>query len=177
LAPELQPAEASAVQPAETKPTAQPPNATENQPGAADTDRQVRLFLLKWADAAKSTNLDDVGDFYAPKMSRYFTKRGVTRTNVRAARAQDYARYGRMIVCDLKSISVNLVDSNHAVATFRKRWQTAGPRVSMGEEQEELTLIRDQGSWQIGGERRTKLYWSRKEHYDPVSSGTASAAR
>ena len=176
LAPELQPAEASAVQPAETKPTAQPPNATENQPVAADTDRQVRLFLLKWADAAKSTNLDDVGDFYAPKMSRYFTKRGVTRTNVRAARAQDYARYGRMIVCDIKNISVNVVDSGHAVATFRKRWQTAGPRVWMGEEQEQLTLIRDQGKWQIGEEKRTKLYWSRKEHYDPGSRQTAPTA-
>jgi hypothetical protein len=141
----LQPPQAAAVQPAETTPTLQPPNATESQPLAADTDRQVRLFLLKWADAEKSTNIDDVGDFYAPKMSRYFTKRGVTRANVRAARAQDYARYGKMIVCDIKSISVNLVDSEHAVATFRKRWQTAGPRVWMGEEQEQLTLIRESG--------------------------------
>jgi hypothetical protein len=173
----LQPPQAAAVQPAETTPTLQPPNATESQPLAADTDRQVRLFLLKWADAEKSTNIDDVGDFYAPKMSRYFTKRGVTRANVRAARAQDYARYGKMIVCDIKSISVNLVDSEHAVATFRKRWQTAGPRVWMGEEQEQLTLIRDQGKWQIGGEKRTKLYWMRKEHYDPVSRRTARAAQ
>jgi len=173
----LQPAQASAVQPAETKPTVQPQNATEYQPLAADTDGQVRLFLLKWADAEKSTNIDEVGDFYAPKISRYFTKRGVTRANVRAARAQDYARYGRMIVCDIKNISVNLVDSGHAVATFRKRWQTAGPRVWMGEEQEQLTLIRDQGRWQIGAEKRTKLYWMRKEHYDPVSRRTARAAR
>jgi hypothetical protein len=155
----------------------QPPNATENNLPAADTDRQVRLFLLKWADAEKGTNSDDVADFYAPKMSRYFTKRGVTRASVRAARAHDYARYGRMIVCDIKSISVNLVDSDHAVATFRKRWQTAGPRVWMGEEQEQLTLIRDQGKWQIGEERRTKLYWMRKERYDPGSRRTAPTAR
>jgi hypothetical protein len=173
----LQPAQASAVQTAETKPTVQPPNATENQLLAAETDRQVRLFLLKWADAVKSTNLDDVGDFYAPKMSRYFAKRGVTRASVRAARAHDYARYGRMIVCDIKTISVDLVDSGHAVATFRKRWQTAGPRVWLGEEQEQLTLIRDQGRWQIGEEKRTKLYWMRKEHYDPVSRRRPPAAR
>ena len=177
LAPELQPAESSAVQPAETKPTVQPPNATENNLPAADTDRQVRLFLLKWADAEKSTNSDDVADSYAPKMSRYFAKRGVTRASVRAARAHDYARYGRMIVCDIKNISVDLVDSGHAVATFRKRWQTAGPRVWMGEEQEQLTLIRDQGKWQIGEEKRTKLYWMRKEHYEPVSRRRPPAAR
>jgi hypothetical protein len=177
LAPELQPAESSAVQPAETKPTVQPPNATENNLPAADTDRQVRLFLLKWADAEKSTNSDDVVDSYAPKMSRYFAKRGVTRASVRAARAHDYARYGRMIVCDIKNISVDLVDSGHAVATFRKRWQTAGPRVWMGEEQEQLTLIRDQGKWQIGEEKRTKLYWMRKEHYEPVSRRRPPAAR
>jgi hypothetical protein len=176
MAPALPPDQASAVQPAETTPTMQLPNATEDQL-AADTDRQVRLFLLKWADAEKSTNIDDVGDFYAPKLSRYFTKRGVTRANVRAARAQDNAKYGRMIVCDIKNISVNPVDSGHAVATFRKRWQTAGPRVLMGEEQEQLTLMRDQGKWQIGAEKRTKLYWMRKEHYHPVSRRTARAAQ
>jgi hypothetical protein len=177
MAPALQPAQASAVQPAETKPTVQPPNATEDQPLAAETDRQVRVFLQKWAVAEKSANINDVGDFYAPKMSRYFTKRGVTRANVRAARAQDNAKYGRMIVCDIKNISVNPVDSGHAVATFRKRWQTAGPRVLMGEEQEQLTLMRDQGKWQIGAEKRTKLYWMRKEHYHPVSRRTARAAQ
>ena len=177
LAPELQPAEASAVQPPETMLTVQSPKATENQYLAAETGRQVRLFLLKWADAEKSTNVDDVGDFYAPKMSTYFTKVDVTRATVRAAIAQDHARYGRMIVCSIKNISVDVVDSDHAVATFRKRWQTAGPQVSMGEAQEQLTLIRDQERWQIGAEKRTKLYWMRKEHYDPVSPRTACAAQ
>ena len=162
MAPAPQPAQASAVPPADTKPTVQPPNATD-QPLAAETDRQVRVLLQKWAVAEKSANIDDVGDFYAAKISRYFRKRGVTRANVRAARAQDYAKYGRMIVCDIKNISVKPVDSGHAVATFRKRWQTAGPTVLMGEEQEQLTLIRDQGRWQIGAEERTKLYWIRKE--------------
>ena len=47
----------------------------------------------------------------------------------------------------------------------------------MGEEQEQLTLIRDQGKWQIGAEKRTKLYWMRKEHYDRVPRRTARAAR
>ena len=177
MAPAPQPAQASAVQPADTKATVQPPNATEDQPLAADTDRQVLLFLLKWADAEKSANIDDLGDFYAPKISRYFSKRGVTRANVRAARAHEYAKYGRMIVCDIKNISVNPIDSGQAVVTFRRRWQTAGPRVLMGEQQEQLTLVRDQGRWQIGAEERTKLYWIRQEHHDPASRRPARAAR
>lgn len=45
IAPALQPAPASPSQPAETESTAQPRNATEDEPLAADTDRQVRLFL------------------------------------------------------------------------------------------------------------------------------------
>jgi len=175
IAPALQPAQASPSQPAETESTVQPRSATEDEPIAADTDRQVRLFLNKWADAKKSTNIGEVEDFYAPKLSRYFKRRGVTRADVRAARAKDDARYGRMIICNIKDISVNPLDSSHAVATFRKRWQTAGPRVFMGEEQEQLTLVRDQGKWQIGAEQRTKLYWERKEHYAPASRPARTA--
>jgi hypothetical protein len=67
--------------------------------------------------------------------------------------------------------------SRSVAKSRRKRWQTAGPRVWMGKEQERLTLIRDQGKWQIVEEKRTKLYWMRKEHYDPVSRRTAPAAR
>jgi hypothetical protein len=155
----------------------QPRNATADEPVAADTDQQVRLFLHKWADAKKSVNIGEIEDFYAPKLSRYFKRRGVTRASVRAARAQDDARYGRMIVCDIKEISINPLDSSHAVATFRERWQTAGPRVFMGEQQKQLTLVRDQAKWQIGAEQRTKLYWERKEHYAPASRRTARAAR
>lgn len=161
------PADASTAQPVETESTAQPPNAGEGATVAADTDRQVLLFLHKWADAEKSANIGEVEAFYAPKLSRYFTRRGVTRADVRAAKAKESARYGRVIVCDITDISVNRLDSDHAVTKFRKRWQTAGPRVLMGEQQEQLTLIHDRGNWQIGAEHRTKLYWVRKEHYAP----------
>jgi hypothetical protein len=171
------PADASTPQPAETESRVQPPKAAEHEPVAADTDRQVRRFLQKWADAEKSANTGEVEDFYAPKLSRYFTRRGVTRADVRAAKAKEEERYGRVIVCDIKDISVNLAGSDQAVTKFRKRWQTAGPRVLMGEEQEQLTLIRDQGKWQIGAEQRTKLYWVRKEHYVPASRRTARPAK
>lgn len=171
------PAEASTAQPAETELTVQPPKAAEYEPVEADTDRQVRLFLHKWADAEKSANTGEVEDFYAPKLSRYFRRRGVTRADVRAAKAKEDERYGRVIVCDIKDISVNLPDSDHAVTKFRKRWQTAGPSVLMGEQQEQLNLIRDQGKWQIGAEQRTKLYWVRKEHYVPASRRTARPAK
>lgn len=171
------PADASTAQPAETELTVQPPKAAEHEPVEADTDRQVRLFLHKWADAEKSANIGEVDDFYAPKLSRYFTRRGVTRADVRAAKAREEARYGRLIVCDIKDISVNLPDKDHAVTKFRKRWQTAGPRVLMGEQQEQLTLIRNRGKWQIGAEQRTKLYWVRKELYVPASQRTARPAK
>ena len=69
-----------------------------------------------------------------------------------------------MIMCEIKDIKVQLLDTGHAIATFRKQWQTAGPRVLITEEQDELTLIRDQGKWQIASEKRIKLYGVRKEY-------------
>ena len=63
-------------------------------PVAGDTDRQVRAFLRKWADAQKSMSIGDLTDLY-------FSKDGVTRAGVRAERELDTAKYGRMIVCDV----------------------------------------------------------------------------
>ena len=66
-------AHASTEQPAETESTAQPPIAAEDHPVAADTDRQVRMFLHKWADAEKSANIGEVDDFYASSLNTYFS--------------------------------------------------------------------------------------------------------
>ena len=77
-----------------------------------------------------------------------------------------------MIVCEIKDIKVKLLDTGHAIATFRKQWQTAGPRVLITEEQDELTLLRDRDKWQIAAENRIHLYRVRKEYYAPASRRT-----
>ena len=169
IVPAPRPDPASPKQPAATASTVQAPSPNENSPAARDTDRQVRIFLRKWVDAEKSTSISDLTDLYAPELNSYFTKQGVSRAVVRSARELDNAKYGRMIVCDIKDITVKAIDSGHVVATFRKHWQTAGPSVLMGEEQDELTLVLAQGEWQIAAEKRIKLYRVRKEHYVPAS--------
>ena len=133
--------------------------------------------MRKWVDAEKSTNIGDLMDLYAPQLSSYLTNESVTRVDVRAARELDIAKYGRLIIYDIKDIGLKVLDSGHVAATFRKRWQTAGPSVSMGEEQDELTLVFDQGKWQIAAEKRIKLYRERKEYYAPASQRTAEPSK
>ena len=175
--PPSRPARVSPEQPRTTGSTLQVPSLNRNAPVARDTDRQVRMFLQKWVNAEKSTNIGDLTDLYAPKLSSYFTKQDVTRAGVRAVRELDDAKYGKMIVCNIKDIGVRVLDRGHAVATFRKHWQTAGPRVLMREEQDELTLILDQRRWQIVAEKTIKQYRVREEYYAPASGRTAHAPR
>ena len=175
--PAPQPAHTSLAQGLATDSPVLPQKVAENDAVLVDADPQIPLFLYKWANAEKSTKIGELTDLYAPKLSRYFTKRDVTRAGVRAVRARNEARYGRMIMCEIKDIKVKLLDTGHAIATFRKQWQTAGPRVLITEEQDELTLIRDQGKWQIASEKRIKLYGVRKEYYAPASRRTRLGLR
>jgi hypothetical protein len=171
--PAPRPVSASPTQTASPDSAVLAPSPKENTLAGRNTDWQVRTFLRKWVDAEKSTNIGDLTALYAPQLSRYFTKEGVTRADVRAARELDIAKYGKLIVCDIKDITVKVLDSGHVAATFRKRWQTAGPSVLMGEGQDELTLVLDQGKWQIEAEKRIMLYRERKEYYAPGSQRTA----
>lgn len=125
----------------------------------------------------KSTNIGDLTALYALQLSSYFANESVTRDGVRAAWELDNAKYGRLIISDVKDISVKVLDSGQVAARLWKRWQTAGPSVWMGEEQDELTLVFDQGKWQIAAEKRIKLYRERREYYAPASQRTAEPSK
>jgi hypothetical protein len=55
--------------------------------------------------------------------------------------------------------------------TFRKMWQSSGPRITSGEEKEQLTLVRDGAVWQIVAEKEIKVYWVKKAPLRARSSG------
>jgi len=52
------------------------------------------------------------------------------------------------------------VSENRAIASFRKHWQTSGPKVFAGEEQERVTFIKAESAWKIASQEETKVYWS-----------------
>ena len=130
--------------------------------GQESTDAQIRKFLENWAEAARAGDLERASNMYAERVSTYFTKRNVTRAVVRRERNLNLARYGRMSVYRISDIQISPITDNQASVTFRKMWQSSGPRVTSGEEKEQLILERDAAAWRIVSEKEITVYWVKK---------------
>lgn len=137
----------------------QPANA-----GHGSTDVQIRNFLENWAETAKAGDIERATSMYAERLSTFFNKRNATRADVRQERNLNLARYGRMSVYRISDIQIQPVSDNEVSVTFRKMWRSIGPRVTSGEEKEQLTLVRNATVWQIAAEKEIKVYWVRKPH-------------
>ena len=62
----------------------------------------------------------------------------------------------------ISDLTVIPVSEDRAVASFRKHWQTSGPRIFAGEEQERLIFVKAEDEWKIASEEETKVYWTQK---------------
>ncbi len=119
----------------------------------------VRGTLDNWAEALTSGDADTVAAFYAPLVTRYFKKRNVTTAEVRRAVSDSLSRYGRPVILRLSGVSISPEGNGRATATFLKHWQTRGPGVFAGEEEERLGFARVGGEWKIDSEEELRVLW------------------
>ena len=91
--------------------------------------------------------------------------------DVRKERNLNLARYGRMSVYKISDIQIRSISSHQVSVTFRKMWQSSGPRITSGEEKEQLILGRDAAAWRIVSEQEIKVYWMKKPHLLARSTG------
>ena len=128
----------------------------------AEAQQQIRAALARWRDTLANGDVEGHVNLYASTVSPYFTKSRVSRAQVRDDVRQMLDRYGRMKVYKISDINITPVDANHAVATFRKHWETEGSKFS-GEETERVKLTREGTDWLVASERELKVYWVRKK--------------
>src|SRR6185369_13265091 len=67
------------------------------------------------------------------------------------------ARYGRPAIVRVSQLNVIPAGPDRAVATFRRHWQTRGPKARAGEDQERMTFVRIRDEWKISAEEQTKV--------------------
>ncbi len=136
-------------------PTAPAAAAREPIP-ALDT---VRGTLDSWAEAMTSGDPDTIAAYYAPLVTQYFQQRNVTTAEVRRVVADSISRYGRPAILRLSNVSISPDGEGRATATFLKHWQTRGPRVFAGEEEERLRFARLGREWKIDSEEELRVVW------------------
>ena len=113
----------------------------------------IRALLNRWTEALKQGDIRAAADCYAPVVTTYFGHHEVPRDQVRQSLQQSRARYGRLDVYHIFGLGITPVSDSRAVATFRKRWHTTGRARSSGEEEERMTLVRNEGGWHISSEQ------------------------
>lgn len=136
-------------------------NQVERDSGSAMTE--ARALIGRWASALKRGDQNSYVLSYAPTLEAYFTKRNVPRWEVKQSVARMLTTYGRVFKYDISDLHVAPEGQNRVIATFRKHWETAGPRKFAGEELERLVLTRSQRRWAISSEQELKVFWVHKD--------------
>src|SRR5205807_4445815 len=77
----------------------------------------------------------------------------------RRAAVQSVARYGIPAILRISDLTLIPISETRAAALFRKHWQSSGPRIFAGEDQERLTFVNGTDGWKISSEEETKVYW------------------
>jgi len=129
-------------------------------------EQGIQAAIERWQNAILSGDPDVIAACYAPRLERYLDRQNSTSALVRQAAMRSFQQYGKPAILRISGLTILPVSPDRAIATFRKHWQTGGPRVFAGEEQERLALVRVGESpeplWRIISEEQTKVYWSQR---------------
>jgi hypothetical protein len=132
----------------------------------ADSDTGVpadlRAFLERWRSTLVAGDATAQAALYADRVDRFFTKRSVTRAEVRREKQRMLTRYPEFHKYEISDVRLESLTSDRAVVTFRKEWDARGRGRFAGSEQQRLTLERVSESWKIVGEEETKVHWVRR---------------
>jgi len=167
------PAPAPAVKPQPPKP--EPQAALEDVPKpspistpsvSSGMESGIQLAIEEWQHAILSGDPDLIAACYAPRIERYFDQQNSSSARVRQAALRSFQHVGKPAILRISEVAISPVSDDRAVATFRKHWQTRGPKVFAGEEQERLAFVLVPGGeaprWKIVSEEETKVYWTQR---------------
>jgi ketosteroid isomerase-like protein len=139
-----------------------PATARTSTPATDTLEEEIRAAVGAWISALRSGSPDRVASCYAPQVEQYFRERNASVSDVRQTVAQSVSRFGKPAILRISEMRVFPAGQDRAVASFRKHWQTAGPKVFAGEEHERLTFVRVRNAWKIASERETRVYWTQR---------------
>jgi hypothetical protein len=146
----------ASVEKSEIPPVAPVPAAGDNAMPPVVTpamEQGVQEALAQWQRAVLSGDPDLLANCYASNFSADEVKRSAINS---------VARYGRPAILRISELTLTAESGGRAVATFRKHWQTSGPKIYAGEEQERVTFVKTDGNWKIASQEEPKIYWSQR---------------
>ncbi|MBK9215337.1 MAG: hypothetical protein IPM59_07005 [Chloracidobacterium sp.] len=127
--------------------------------GPANTEIPQRVYA--WKSNMEARDLDAFMDNYASTLERYYTRSGMSRSEVRSDKARAFNRFSSMRVT-VSNMVVTSDGPSSATATFDKEWTFSGGGSSNnGKVRSQLKFQEIGGRWLIVSERDVRVYYTR----------------
>ncbi|HSK74378.1 MAG TPA: hypothetical protein VK892_21945 [Pyrinomonadaceae bacterium] len=121
--------------------------------------KEVSETLERWRSSIVKRDIETHMKSYAATLENYYKESGIDRNHVRADRQRAFDRYESLDL-QVDKLTITPESENAAVAVFDKSWTFKNPqKTSTGSVQQEMRLVKENGSWIIVGEKDEKVYF------------------
>ncbi len=117
-------------------------------------------LLSTWVQSTLRGDLTSQVKCYGPQVEVFFTKRDITREDVRLEKQKVLTEFPEVKAYDISGLEIESAGADRVVINFRKRWDSSGNtgKQFSGEEKERLTLARFGEQWLIVGEEELQIF-------------------
>ncbi len=121
---------------------------------------EIGKLLSTWVQSTLRGDLTSQVKCYGPQVEVFFTKRDITREDVRLEKQKVLTEFPEVKAYDISGLEIESAGADRVVINFRKRWDSSGNtgKQFSGEEKERLTLARFGEQWLIVGEEELQIF-------------------
>jgi serine/threonine protein kinase len=130
-------------------------------PNSSD-EAGIHALLNQWTNSARHRDLNAQVDCYAPVVSAFYNRHGVSQKQIYAEKQRQFGLIGPVHKYELSNVQIKQVSPSNAVVVFDKTWDFGDTRKFAGAEKAQLTLNKFGQNWKITGEKELKVYWVRR---------------
>jgi hypothetical protein len=121
--------------------------------------KEVSEMLERWRSSIVKRDIETHMKSYAATLENYYKESGIDRNHVRADRQRAFDRYESLDL-QVDKLTITPESEDAAIVVFDKSWTFKNPqKTSTGSVQQEMRLIKENGSWIIVGEKDEKVYF------------------
>ncbi|HQU82099.1 MAG TPA: hypothetical protein PKY59_03190 [Pyrinomonadaceae bacterium] len=125
----------------------------------AKVKKEVTDFIETWRKTNEDREIDKHIELYANTLEYFYKESGINRNKVRASRQQAYETFPSLSL-QVDKLKISPESETSAVAVFDKSWTFKNDKkTTTGRVQQELRVAKQNGKWQIVGEKDLNVYF------------------
>lgn len=137
----------------------------------AKVKKEITDFIETWRKTNEDREIDKHIDHYANTLEYFYKESDINRNKVRASRQQAYELFNVMTL-QIDKLKISPESETSAVAVFDKSWTFKNDKkTTTGSVQQELRVSKQNGKWQIVGEKDLNVYFINNRLNEDANNG------